>query len=61
MRQPFVIVMVDDHGVIVLVTKKNPMSDLYKPVLIIIVIEIFNNKNHLRINISHILNPNLTK
>jgi hypothetical protein len=59
--QPFVIVMVDDHGVIVLVTKKNPMSDLYKPVLIIIVIEIFSSKNHLRINISHILNPNLTK
>jgi len=59
--RPFVIVTFDDHGVIILVMKKNPILDLHKPVPIIIVIEIFNSKNHLEINISHILNPNLTK
>jgi len=39
-QQPFIIVMVDDHGVFVLMTKKNPISSLNKLVLIIIVIGI---------------------
>jgi hypothetical protein len=53
--------MVNNHGVIVLVMKKNPTTGLCKPVSIIIVTGIFSSKNHLKISISHILNPNLTK
>ncbi len=37
--QPFVIVMVNNHGVIVLVMKKNPIPGLHKPIPIIIIIE----------------------
>ncbi len=33
----FVIVMVNDHGVIILVMKRNPILGLYKPVPIIII------------------------
>jgi hypothetical protein len=33
--------MVNDHGVIVLVTKKDPMPSLHKPIRIIIIIGIF--------------------
>jgi hypothetical protein len=40
--RPFIIVMVDDHGVIVLVTKKDPTLGLHKLVPIIIVIGIFS-------------------
>lgn len=32
--------MVDDHGVIVLVTKKDPIPSLHKPISIIIIIRI---------------------
>jgi hypothetical protein len=35
--RPFKIVMVDDHSVIILVMKTDPILDLYKPIQIMIV------------------------